>query len=62
VVNVRGDYALIRGGWKDRNGLVYLDTIDTGKPGSINIAFGKDTPKSLNMNLHRQNIDILKNS
>jgi len=62
VINVRGDYALIRGGWKDRNGLVYNDTIDTGKPGSVNIAFGKDTPKSLNMNLHRQNIDVLKNS
>jgi hypothetical protein len=62
IVNTKGDYPLIRGGWKDRNGLMYYDAVDAGKPGSVNIAFGKDTPKTLNMNLHRQNIDLLKNS
>lgn len=62
VINIDGNYALIRGGWKDRNGFTYFDTVDAGKPGSINVAFGRDTLKTLNMNLHRQNIDILKNS
>lgn len=62
VINRNGNYALIRGGWKDRNGFTYFDTVDAGKPGSINVAFGRDTLKTLNMNLHRQNIDALKNS
>jgi len=62
VITEKGDYALIRGGWKDRNGVMYYDTVDGSKPGSVNIAFGKDTPKNLNMSLHRINVDSIKNT
>jgi len=61
VIIGRGEYALIRGGWKNRNGVLYYDTEDQSKPGSINIAFGKDTSKSLNMDIHRINVDNIKN-
>lgn len=61
VIIGRGEYALIRGGWKNRNGVIYYDTEDQSKPGSINIAFGKDTSKTLNMDIHRINVDNIKN-
>jgi len=61
VIIGRGEYALVRGGWKNRNGVIYYDTEDQTKPGSINIAFGKDTSKSLNMDIHRINVDNIKN-
>lgn len=62
VIIGRGEYALVRGGWPDRGGYFYYDTSDQSKPGSINIAFGKDTPKSLNMDIHRINVDNIKNT
>ena len=57
----RGEYALFRGGWKDRTGLEYFDTTDASKPGSINILFGKNSENTLNMELHRISIDAIKN-
>lgn len=57
----KGEYALIRGGWKDRSGYEYSDSTDASKAGSINIVFGKDSEKSMNMELHRINIDAIKN-
>jgi hypothetical protein len=57
----RGEYALIRGGWKDRKGFEYYDTTDASKPGSINIVFGKDSEFTINMELHRINVDAIKN-
>jgi hypothetical protein len=62
VVIGRGEYALIRGGWEARNGYFYYDTSDQSKPGSINIAYGKSTSKSLNMDIHRINVDNIKNT
>jgi len=62
VIIGRGEYAIIRGGWDDRNGYTYYDTKDQSKPGSINIAFGKNTRKSLNMDLHRISVDNIKNT
>lgn len=62
VIIGRGEYALVRGGWPDRAGYTYYDTSDQNKPGSINIAFGKDTPKTLNMDIHRINVDSIKNT
>ena len=61
IIN-RGEYALIRGGWTDRNGYLYYDTSSATKPGSINIAFGKDSSNSINMELHRINVDSIKTS
>lgn len=57
----KGEYALVRGGWKDRKGFEYYDTTDASKPGSINVVFGKDSELTLNMELHRINIDAIKN-
>ena len=66
----KGEYALIRGGWYGRpgaptatnpGGVFYTDSTDSTKPGSVNIAFAKDTPKTLNMDIHRINIDSIKN-
>jgi hypothetical protein len=62
IIISRGEYALVRGGWADRSGYFYYDTKDQTKPGSINIAFGKDTRRSLNMDLHRISIDNIKNT
>ena len=58
----RGEYALIRGGWNDRTGFTYYDSTDASKPGSINVVFGKDSENTLNMELHRINIDAIKNT
>lgn len=62
VVIGNGEYALIRGGWPARNGYYYYDSSDQSKPGSINVAFGKSTAKSLNMDIHQINIDNIKNT
>jgi hypothetical protein len=61
IIN-RGEYALVRGGWETRTGYIYYDTVDQGKPGSVNVAFGKDTSDTLNLSIHRINIDQVKNS
>jgi dihydrofolate reductase len=61
IIIGKGEYALVRGGWKNRNDVLYYDTTDQSKPGSINIAFGKDTSKTLNMDIHRINVDNIKN-
>jgi len=70
VVIGKGDYILVRGGWYGRpgpptntspGGVYYEDSTNQSKPSSINIAFGKDTQKSLNMSLHRINLDSIKN-
>jgi hypothetical protein len=62
VVIGNGEYALIRGGWPARNGYYYYDSSDQSKPGSINIAFGKSTAKTLNMDIHQINVDNIKNT
>jgi len=62
VIIGKGEYALVRGGWDDRTGFTYYDTTDASKPGSINVVFGKDSELTLNMELHRINIDAIKNT
>lgn len=62
IIVDRGEYALVRGGWLDRNKYEYYDSVDQTKPGSCNIAFGKDTSDSLNMSIHRINISGIKSS
>ena len=57
----RGEYVLVRGGWKDRTGFEYYDSTDAAKPGSINVVFGKSSENTLNMELHRINVDNIKN-
>ncbi len=62
IIIGRGEYVLVRGGWKDRTGFEYFDSTDSNKPGSINIMFGNDSQLNLNMELHRINVDSIKNT
>ena len=58
----RGELALIRGGWPDRTGVFFQDSTSQSRPSSINISYGKDTLRSLNIELHRINLDNIKNN
>lgn len=55
AIITRGELAVIRGGWEDRNGIKFEDSTSQSKPSSINITFGKDTILNLNLELHRIN-------
>jgi len=57
VVITRGELAIIRGGWQDRNGIVFEDSTSQSKTSSINITYGKDTIVNLNLEMHRINIE-----
>jgi hypothetical protein len=57
----KGELVLVRGGWPDRTGVFFSDSISQSKPSSVNITFGKDTQKSLNIELHRINLESIKN-
>ena len=61
VVIGRGELALIRGGWPDRKGVFIEDSTSQSKPSTINITFGKDSQKTLNMEIHRINLENIKN-
>lgn len=60
IIVTRNEMPLIRGGWKDRNGIVINDVIDNSKPGPVNIIFEKITPKSYSATKHQANMDKLK--
>ena len=62
IIITRGELAVIRGGWKDRNGILFEDSTSQAKPSSVNITFGRDTLKNLNAEMHRINVDNIKNS
>jgi len=62
VIITRGELAVIRGGWKDRNSIFFEDSTTQAKPSSINITFGKDTIMNLNLEMHRINVDNIKNT
>lgn len=57
VIITRGELAVIRGGWSDRNGIVFEDSTSQAKPSSINITFGKDTIVNLNLEMHRISVN-----
>lgn len=61
IVIGRGQLALIRGGWNDRNGVFIEDSTSQSRPSTINITFGKDSIRNLNAELHRINIESIKN-
>ena len=54
IIMGRGELVIVRGGWTDRQNVYYSDGIESGKPSTVNITFTKkDTPRNLNMELHR---------
>jgi hypothetical protein len=61
IVMDRGELAIIRGGWVNRFGEYFNPGIDSGKPSTLNITFSKkDTPRSLNMEIHRVEVNNIK--
>lgn len=63
VVMNRGELVIIRGGWVNRYGEYFNTGIEAGKPSTLNITFTKkDTPRSLNMDLHRIQVNNIKGS
>jgi hypothetical protein len=48
IVMNRGEMVLIRGGWTDRAGVYYEDSITDQKPCTVNIQFKADTPYDFN--------------
>jgi hypothetical protein len=63
IIMKRGELAVIRGGWTDRNGQYFRPGIDSTKPSTLNITYSKnDTPKNLSMELHRVDLNKIKNT
>lgn len=61
IIMDRGELAIVRGGWANRYGQYFNPGIDPGKPGTLNITFSKkDTPRNLNMSLHRVEVNNIK--
>ena len=56
----KDELIIIRGGWKDRNGVFIYDGVDPEKPSSINIDFTKVTPLSYNAIVHNEHLKKLK--
>lgn len=53
---------LIRGGWSDRSGLYYSDSIDKNKLCAININIIKENPNDINAKTQKYNMNQLKNN
>jgi|LakMenEpi03Aug12_release.lakeMendotaPanAssembly.Ray.scaffolds.fasta_scaffold30443_3 hypothetical protein len=61
IIMDRGELAIVRGGWANRYGQYFNPGIDPGKPSTLNITFSKkDTPRNLNMSLHRVEVNNIK--
>lgn len=51
IIIGRNELVLLRGGWKDRNGTQYTESIVQGKPGPLNITITAFVPQTFNLNL-----------
>jgi hypothetical protein len=47
----RNELVILRGGWSDRNGTFFTDSIVAGKPGPLNITIASIVPKNLRSGL-----------
>jgi hypothetical protein len=56
IVMDKNELPVIRGGWKDRNGIYYNDGIYSDKPCSVNITIKKVTKQDVNSMIFQQNI------
>jgi len=52
IVIGRNELVVLRGGWKDRNGIFYQEGIVQGKPSALNISIKNIVEKNLNMSLN----------
>lgn len=63
IIMERGELAVVRGGWPNRFGEYFNPGIDAGKPSTLNITFNKkNTPRTFNMELHRLEVNSIKNT
>jgi len=60
IIIKRNELALIRGGWKDRNGIFIYDGINSEKPSCVNVLIEKITPKTYNSTKQQANMKNLK--
>jgi hypothetical protein len=56
-----GELSLIRGGWKDRNGVYYEDGIVSGKPCSVNITIKGTSNNSVNARIFQDSMSKIVN-
>ena len=57
IIIGRNQLAVIRGGWKDRNGVFYDDGIFDDKAGSVNIVVKRVTKKTTNTMIFQENMN-----
>jgi hypothetical protein len=46
IIFGRNELVLLRGGWTDRNGTQYTESIIDGKPGPLNITIASIVPRN----------------
>jgi hypothetical protein len=61
IVIGKNELPLIRGGWKDRNGIAYEDGIFDDRPGSVNISIKRVTKQTTNTLLFQENMNKIMN-
>ena len=54
IIIGRNELVVLRGGWKDRNGIYYQEGIVQGKPSALNISIKNIVEKNLNMSLNSE--------
>lgn len=63
IVIGRNDLVVLRGGWTDRNGTNYQQSIVQGKPGALNVSISKIIPVNFNMSLNAEmKSQLIKNN
>jgi hypothetical protein len=63
IVIGRNDLVVLRGGWTDRNGTNYQQSIVQGKPGALNVSISKIIPVNFNMTLNAEmKSQLIKNN
>jgi len=60
IIFNKNEFILIRGGWSDKYGVYYDDSLDPNKSSILNIEFRKETKKTYNEVLQQENMKILK--
>ena len=63
IVIGRNELVVLRGGWSDRNGILYQQGIVQGKPSALNINIKSIVPKTLNMTMNAEmKSQLIKNN
>lgn len=60
IIFNKDEFILVRGGWKDRKGVYYDDSLRVDKPSILNIEFRKETKKTYNEIRHQHDMKKLK--